>query len=213
MSIFHSKTHQRNAILSALIDGELSVQEEQYVQNATERDERVRATLDRYRAIRTVMHDARSSLCSETDMDATAGRVRRHVERTIRIRPMHPPWWRVSVSLPVPVLTAAAVVVFVLAGVLIMSLSRTDSVPESAPLAGLLGPGAPDRHISVQVNVDTDHTEQLLKWLNEQGHAQQVTVQLPEQAQFQLRGDPVLVRRDPHERNELRIVPVEDEQE
>ena len=213
MSIFHSKTQQRDAILSALIDGELNVQEEKYVQDAMEHDKRVRGTLDRYEAIRTVMHDARSTLCVETDMDATAERVRRHVERTIRVRPMHPPWWRVSVSLPVPVLSAAAVVVLVLAGVLVMSISRVDSTPESAPLAGLIGPGAPDRHISVQVNVDAGHTEQLLQWLNDQGHAQQVTVQLPEQAHFQLRGDPVLVRRNPDQAEDLRIVPMEDEQE
>jgi len=72
---------------------------------------------------------------------------------------------------------------------------------------------APDRHINVQVNVDADHTEQLLQWLNEQGHAQQVTVQLPEQAHFQLRGDPVLVRRNADRAEDLRIVPMEDGQE
>jgi anti-sigma factor RsiW len=213
MSIFHSKTQERDAILSALIDGELNAQEEKYVQNATEHDTRVHDTLNRYRAIRTVMHNARSALCAETDMDSTADRVRRHVDRTIRVRPMHPPWWRVSVSLPVPVLSAAAVVVLVLAGVLVMTVSRVDSTPESTPLAGLVGPGAPDRHINVQVNVDADHTEQLLQWLNEQGHAQQVTVQLPEQAHFQLRGDPVLVRRNADRAEDLRIVPMEDGQE
>ncbi|MFO8044076.1 MAG: hypothetical protein R6U25_12810, partial [Alkalispirochaeta sp.] len=39
-----------------------------------------------------------------------------------------------------------------------------------------------------------DQTEQLLQWLNERQSVETVTIQLPDTAQFQLRGEPVFLR-------------------
>lgn len=215
MSIFRSSASQRDQILSALLDEELTDREAQRVNRALEQDDDLRRRHERLSLVKGALQGSGSTDLSATDLSAAADRVRMHVERTIRVRPLNPPWWRVNISLPVPVLSAAAVLIFVLAGALTFSTMQgngpTDSVAGERP--GLAGIGIADRHINVQVNVDADHTDRLLQWLNEQSSSQQITVQLPEQAQFQLRGDPILVRREPSGAAELEIVPLEDGEE
>ncbi len=212
MSIFHSRDRGRDRIVSALLDRELSDAEMERVSAAVEDNEDLRLCLERYRSVRRIVQSAAPPAPDPAEIEAAARRVREHVERTVRVRPMHPPWWRVSISVPVPVLSAAAAVILMVAVTATALIIRGDGTPASEP-PGLAGLGASDRQINVQVNVDADHTERLLQWLNEQGHTQQITVQLPEQAQFQLRGDPVLIRREPADAGDLEIVPLEDEDE
>ncbi|TVR67344.1 MAG: hypothetical protein EA427_14045 [Spirochaetaceae bacterium] len=210
MSIFRSSKNQRDLIISALLDGELSPAEGEHVQAAAQRDEAVRESIERLTRVRAALHQAVPG--EDSRIAEAAERVRTHVERTIRVRPMHSPWWRTTIPLPVPLLSAAALLVIVLTGALTVMMIRPES-PGPAEAPGLAAITAQDRRINVQVNVDAEHTDRLLQWLNEQGHTQQITVQLPEQAQFQLRGDPVLVRREPMHSEEFQIVPLEDEEE
>lgn len=212
MSIFRSDEYDRDVIVSALLDRELSAEEEQRVRSASGQDEAVRISLGRYTAVREILRSSAPTDLSPAETERTAERVRAHVERTIRVRPLRAPWWRTSVSLPLPLLSAAAAVIIMLAvTAATLAIREGESVPSPAP--GLSAISSPDRPINVQVNVDVDHTDRLLQWLNEQGQAQQITVQLPDQVQFQFRGDPVLVRREPVPAEEYQIVPLEDDQE
>lgn len=216
MSIFDRRTRRQDRIVSAYLDGELNGEEIMHVENLVEQDDPLRSRLDRYRRVADLLQNASASDVPAFEISEAAERVRSRIDRTIRVRPMHQPWWRVRVSLPVPVLSAAAVLVLVLAGALTMNVFRSgqsgtgDSVSASA---GLTGVGSPERQVNVQVNVDADHTDRLLQWLNEQGQSQQITIQLPEQAQFQLRGDPVLIRREATEDQTLRIIPLMNDEE
>lgn len=221
MFTYRSKDLHRDQIVSALLDGELSAAEEQRVRQAAVSEEAVRRRIERYTLVREALHAAAPDRAGPEEISRASERVRAHIDRTIRVRPLDLPWWRTTVTLPVPALSAAAAVVVVLAGFLVFSLgARGGEFTGSQAVAGeqqqprdFASVAASDRQINVQVNVDGDHTDRLLQWLNEQGHNQQITVQLPEQAQFQLRGDPVLVRRPPRDDTELTIVPLEDEEE
>ncbi|WP_146049314.1 hypothetical protein [Alkalispirochaeta sphaeroplastigenens] len=141
----------------------------------------------------------------EESCKAAQERVYQQVCRTLRVRPPETPWWRQSFSVPLP-LASAAVAVFLLAGVLAAGWVQRPSVSGDTS-RGLAGLSLQDRNIHVQVHVDADRTEQFLQWLNEQGQAQQLTIQLPEQARFQFRGEPVMVRRDPA--RDLEILPLD----
>lgn len=216
MSIFGNNRSRRDRIVSAFLDEELPASDKEYVETAVARDDSLEQLRDRYAGVKSVLQDSRWGSVSDRDVTDAAARVRAHIERTIRVRPLHPPWWRMQLSVPLPVLSAAAVVILVLAGVLAgtMLTPEAGSGPQTAVTPGLAGVGSPDRQINVQLNVESSQTEQLLQWLNEQSSNQQVTVQLPEQAQFQLRGDPVLIRRQSDgdtgvRDSDLQIVPLE----
>lgn len=211
MSIFRSNEQERDVAVSALMDGELNSLEEDHVRSALRVDAALQARLDRFARVRSALLEAAPKVPEGADFAVTADRVRAHVERTLRVRPMASPWWRTSVSLPVPLLSAAAVLILLLAGVLTATVFRPGSTDAAG--AGLAALSTQDHRINVHVNVDATHTDRLLEWLNEQGHTQQVTVQLPDQAVFQLRGDPVLVRREPVQPPLLEIVPLEDDPE
>lgn len=125
------------------------------------------------------------------------------------------PWWDRGVTLPVPLVAAAALVIVFTAAFLaagsgvIPGRSDVISVAERAQAAETL---------NLQVQVDITETEELLRWLNQQETLETVTIQLPESAQFQLRGEPVLLRPNAPEEpraadDEFDIVPLEDAEE
>ena len=45
--------------------------------------------------------------------------------------------------------------------------------------------------MNVQVQVNGNESDMLMRWLEEQNQVGNVTIQLPETAEFQLRGEPV----------------------
>ncbi|SIP88050.1 hypothetical protein SAMN05920897_10197 [Alkalispirochaeta americana] len=206
MFIFQSRLARQEEVISALVDGELPPEEEELLRRDLPRKEGLEERMIRHRALQRALSGTppESDLCDEAQK-----RVHEQVFRTLRVRPFRTPWWQQSLSVPLPV-ASAAVAVFLLAGLLATGLFQGASVPgqDGSARQGLAGLSLEDRNIHVQVNVDATQTEQFLQWLNDQGQAQQLTIQLPEQARFQFRGDPVMVRRDPV--HDLEILPLDE---
>lgn len=157
----------------------------------------------------------------QKDIDAASARVAAHIERTIRVRPLQLPWWQRSLAVPTPLLATAAAVVILLASFTFATVFHGTGAPHHEVARGELVPDMPsflggDRPVNVQVTVDPSQTDQLLRWLNDHADSQQVTIQLPEQARFQFRGDPVMIRPErsgSSDARDLEIVPLEDEGE
>ena len=114
-------------------------------------------------------------------------------------------WWQRSIALPLPVVAAAAALFLVMTIGLILNPGVLSNDRTVADLQS-------DAPVNVQVQVNGNESDMLMRWLEEQNHVGNVTIQLPETAEFQLRGEPVLMRPKslPEETdNEFEIVPME----
>jgi predicted sulfurtransferase len=115
-----------------------------------------------------------------------------------------------------PVAATAAVAVMMFAVILANVIDSPDAAGTQQQTAGTVAERADS--VNVQVTVSTDQTDQLLQWLNDQKSVETVTIQLPDTAQFQLRGEPVFLRPElPGERvpdsatdDSFGIIPLED---
>lgn len=204
-----SKDNFRQQAVSALFDGELSSQETQLIQEAIQADGQLKHF---HQTIQSIHTQIQQSVPDESVVRQSQDSVLQHVQRTIRVRPVETPWWQQTFNVPVP-LMAAATVVFVLSlGLLVARQSISEAPEVRSASANLSELGVSDRNVNVQVHVDSANTEKLLQWLNSQVDSQQVTIQLPDQAFFQLQGEPVMVRPEiiPEP---LRIIPMEDYEE
>jgi hypothetical protein len=115
-------------------------------------------------------------------------------------------WWQRSVALPLPVIAAASALFLVMAVGLVLNPGVLSNQYRSVAELGGTAP------VSVQVQVNGNESDMLLKWLEEQNQVGNVTIQLPESAEFQLRGKPVLMRPESLQdgaEDELEIVPME----
>lgn len=117
-------------------------------------------------------------------------------------------WWQRSISLPLPVAAAASILFLVMTIGLIINPGVLSNDP---PTAGLIAGTNP---VNVQVQVNGAESDLLLKWLEEQNQVGNVTIQLPDHAEFQIRGEPVLLKPENdllrHDDSEqFEIVPME----
>ncbi len=197
--------------INAFLDGELSPTEQDRVRRSVAEDTNSGALHKRLAAVQSISALDRGRL-SAAEVDAAAGRVRSRLQHSVRGLSIRRPWWETNVRVPLP-LAAAASFAFLLMTVMFVVQSGRTGYRDVGGLAVDSGT------VNLQVNVDGAATEELLDWLNEQESLNSVSIQLPEQAQFQLRGDPVLMRRDgqnPHiepaarSDSELEIVPLEE---
>ncbi|MCG8478248.1 MAG: hypothetical protein MI724_04060, partial [Spirochaetales bacterium] len=128
------------------------------------------------------------------------------------------PWWNRSLRLPMPVAAASFVTLVALSAVVVYLIGVVDSYPRGfAEMAGV------GQALNLQVNVDGEHTDELLRWLHQQEELDQVMIRLPDSAEFQMFGAPVLMRSDlpvtapddPVDADDgiLSIVPLEDIEE
>jgi len=134
----------------------------------------------------------------EPDMEISKERVLQRLQWTIEVRnarEYRTPWWQIDVHLPLPAVVAAAAVILVFAYLVIGPIHR-DSVTDIAH--------APES-VDIRVHVDAEHTTELLDWLNSQ-EVGNITIQLPDNAEFSLQGEPVLLRPE-----QLMIEPVFEE--
>jgi hypothetical protein len=125
----------------------------------------------------------------------------------------HRSWWDRGVTLPMPVVAAAALVVMI-ATALVVTVPGL--IPRQPDLTSVAERARTAETLNLEVRVDITETEELLRWLNQQETLETVTIQLPESAQFQLRGEPVLLRPNAPEApaaDEFVIVPLEDAEE
>ncbi|MDA3950355.1 MAG: hypothetical protein PF508_14200, partial [Spirochaeta sp.] len=115
-------------------------------------------------------------------------------------------WWQRSVALPLPVIAAASALFLVMAVGLVLNPGVLSNQYRTV---SDLGSNAP---VNVQVQMNGSESDMLLRWLEEQNQVGNVTIQLPESAEFQLRGKPVLMRPespDDGTDEEFEIVPME----
>lgn len=198
MSIFRSNSP--SADLSALLDNELSPHD------AQELTRKLREGTEEFREYAHVAHV--HSMCAApqiSDDQIAAAQARVHVRLERSIRAVHQrdmrPWWERSVTIPMPV-AATAVVAVMLFAVILAGRVTAPTMPgasaepvasgEAQSTAAMIADRADS--VNLQVNIHGDQTEQLLQWLNERQSVDAVTIQLPDTAQFQLRGEPVFLR-------------------
>lgn len=188
MSIF--RRDSADLRLSAYLDGELSPADRTAVEDLATRDDAVRTRLSELERV----HHALGTTDVSRDVALPApDELYERIERTIRVRRPEPAWWHRSISIPLPAAAAAIAVMVTVVAVVVNGLSVTT---DGRAVAGAAngGPIASSGPVNVQVMVDADQTENLLRWLNEQNQVEQISIQLPDSASFQLRGEPVLLR-------------------
>lgn len=191
MSIFRGNS--QSAELSALLDGELSPGATRVLSDALNQDAHQQSEYARIRDIHAMMT---SHPVSAEQVSTAQDRVRVRLDRSIHA--VHHrdqrPWWERSIAIPLPMAATAMVAVLIFAGIFASQRSSA-AIPDSINTAQTTADTVADS-VNVQVNVNGDQTEQLLKWLNERQSVETVTIQLPDTAQFQLRGEPVFMRPD-----------------
>lgn len=202
--------------ISAYLDGEMSPTEQDRLRREIEADAEISAEVRRLAAVDAVLRRDRSSVLKREVRDAQ-DLVRARLQTSTRGLTIHRPWWETEIRLPVPIAVAATAAFLLMTVMFVLQSNRV--VPTNA---GALAAG--EGTVNVQVNVDGDDTDALLAWLNRQETFNNVTIQLPEQAEFQLRSAPVLMRRDEtgerlmpvapmhssDEENDWEIVPLEE---
>lgn len=167
-------------LLSAYLDGEVPERFVGEIEAAIEHDPAVRADYDELRRLKSVLGEEPA-----LDVAASARRSWTVVQERIRaVEPRRDVWHR-RVSLPLPVLAAAATVLLALAGVLAWAL-----VPARSPADDVLARG---NDVDVTIRVDGSNMEHVLQWLVDKNKLGEVSIQLPEQ-RFQIMGEPVLVK-------------------
>lgn len=98
------------------------------------------------------------------------------------------PLWRRRVSLPVPVVAAAAAAIVTLATVFSVRFAQSVAGAHRAELASQTSDG-------IQVTINVKDVQQLLDILNgRSSNIKEVKIELPQSQQFQLLGEPVFMR-------------------
>jgi len=183
--------------ISAYLDGEISAGWKNRIERLATEDEELRDTLDRHRAVHETLQSQ-----SEPDFADVAERswsiVRRRiaessgqtipeVEKVLNRRRKPVSVWRRKVSVPIPVATAAALAVVFLTAFVLIRLSGINRIdPSEATVAQTMD--------GLKVTVSAKDVEQLLEILNGQNKVQNVKIELPVKHQFQMIGQPVLLR-------------------
>ncbi|MFW5742656.1 MAG: anti-sigma factor family protein [Spirochaetota bacterium] len=168
------------AFLSAYLDGEVPERFVGEIEAAIEHDPEVRADYEELRGLRSL-------LARELPVDVAASATRSWAVVQERIGDKEPQRdvWHRRVSLPLPVLAAAATVLLALVGVLAWAL-----IPAGAPGDDALARG---NDVDVTIRVDGSNVEHVLRWLVDQNKLGEVNIELPEQ-RFEIIGEPALVK-------------------
>lgn len=188
MSIFRSND-LTDIELSLVIDGEATPAEEQRFKEMIDQKPEYTASYKRLSGL----SDMLSMDLSPEFVAASQNRVRDRLSASIRAAVPSTTytdgsWWQRSVSLPLPVIAAATVLFLVMAVGLMMNPGVLSNQEYTA------GHLASVRPVNVQVQVNGEESDLLLRWLEEQNQVGKVTIQLPDHVEFQLRGEPVLMR-------------------
>lgn len=174
--------------ISAYLDGEMSpVVCDRLRREIGEHDELAREST-RLKEVRRRLREDRGTVLEEDILEAQA-RIGTRLEQSTRGLRIRKPLWESDVRVPVPIAAAATVAFLMMTAMFVLQSNRT-----MRPEAGSIASG--EGTVNVQVNVDGEDTDALLAWLNKQETLNNVTIQLPEQAEFALRGAPVLMRRN-----------------
>jgi len=183
--------------ISAYLDGEMPAEWKNRIERLTTESEELRDTLDRHRAVHEALQSqpgpdfagvterSWSIVCRR--IAESSGHTIPEVERALNRRRRAVPVWRRRVSVPLPVATAAALAVVFLAAFVLIRLSGINRIdPSEATVAQTMD--------GLKVTVSAKDVEQLLEILNGQNKVQNVKIEIPVKHQFQMIGQPVLLR-------------------
>lgn len=189
MSIFRS--NPQSADLSALLDNELPPRSAEIVETALHHGTLDPEHLKRLTHVHALL-DAQP--VPPQQIAAAQQRVRLRLDRSIHAvhRRDQRSWWERSVTIPMPIAATAVVAIMLFAVIFAGRMTAPGGAGTPQQTAGELAQGA--ETLNLQVNVNGDQTEQLLRWLNDRQSVETVNIQLPDTAQFQLRGEPVFLR-------------------
>ena len=194
MSTFHGDLDSPNRSrrmreYSAYLDGELGPASVKSVERALSDGTIPR---DRARTYRHIHDTLQATDAAEVRVvDAARARVYARLESAVSAGVPVRPWWNRTVRLPMPIAAAAAVALVALSTAIVYLAGVVDSYPRGfAEMAGI------GQALNLQVTVDGEHTDELLRWLNRQEELEQVMIRLPDTAEFQMFGAPVLMRSD-----------------
>jgi anti-sigma factor RsiW len=169
-------------LLSAYLDGEVPERFRSAIEDAIRSNDTVRREYEELHRLRQRLHDA-----SEPDLSHSAERSWVRLNQRMIGTGRTSPWTR-ALRVPVPA-AAAALVVFVAAvAVLVWSLVRPAHGPTSAE--EYLARGS---DVDVTISVEGSQMESVLDWLATQNMLGEVNIQLPEEQQFRIVGEPVFV--------------------
>ncbi len=164
--------------LSSYLDNELDDVTAGIVKRRLENDEEA---AKRYRQFARLREHLSTPVAGEEE---TREKVFRRLERHV---PQHPTVWQRRVTVPLPALAAAAVVLLTVGVLALRSLILPVTSPQVAEI-----PTPPD--VDLTITVDQLDMQEMLDWLNRRDMLDQVTIELPDSPTFRLRGEPALIR-------------------
>lgn len=167
-------------VLSAYLDGEVPEEFRADIQQAIESHPSVRAEYDELVDLRRKLLDAPMPSVSESAVRSWM-RVSHRAISPSRSTPN-----RRIVRVPLPAMAAAAVFFVAAVAVLAWSLLRPAPTVEDYLASG--------RDVDVTINVEGTQMESVLEWLASQNMLGEVNIQLPDEHQFSIVGEPVFVK-------------------
>ncbi|GAB4371627.1 MAG: hypothetical protein Kow009_07860 [Spirochaetales bacterium] len=150
-----------------------------------------RRIVSQYRKVREILSDESVQPdLKECDIQASQQRIAIELERYRRVP--HPFWSR---KVQVGWAALAASIALVLGGILSFALLR----PRSNDAVSYL-----ESHPSLDITINVKNMKQLLEILRSQQGIREITIQLPEQPQFEFRSEPVFIRAADYNRSMFR---------
>lgn len=168
-----------DALLSAYMDGEVTIQLREEIQRAIQSNPDVRRRYDMLTNLKLLLHD------DSVDYDGGMDRVLDAVNT--RIRQPRTLLWKREVRLPLPALIGAAALLVAMLGFAIYSF--VPRVPQNA--ADYLSRAD---NVDVTFRLDGAEMEHVLQWLVEKNMLGEVKIEIPEAEQFEFIGEPVFLK-------------------
>ncbi|MCX7786559.1 MAG: hypothetical protein N2442_02535 [Spirochaetes bacterium] len=177
----------KEELLSVYIDEELSKEAMEAGTAHLEEWPQCMAIVSRYRRVQGKL---KKDLPMEWDVESIQQRMAIELERYRRTT--HPFWHK---KVRIGWVAVAASFAFILGGTLSYTLLR----PKDPDLASFLA-----SHKSLNVTINVKNMKQLLDILNHQQGIREITIQLPENPQFEFRSEPVFIRASEFNRSTFR---------
>ncbi len=174
-------------LLSIYIDGELSKEAMEAVSAHLAECPACEGAVSEYRRVQERL---RGEPLPEPDVDSIKKRIAVELEHYRRTP--HPFWTR---KVRIGWVAAAASFAFILGGAFSYTLLRPKSLDATSFL---------ESHKSLNVTINVKNMKQLLDILNYQQGIREITIQLPENPQFEFRSEPVFIRASEFNRSTFR---------
>jgi len=169
-------------VLSAYIDGEVPGEFRDRIERSIQDNESVRREYEELKDLRRALLDA-----PMPDVSSSAVRSWMHVSHRM-IAPSHGQRRARLVRLPMPAVAAAAAVFVAAVAIMVWSFVRAGAATTAEDYL------ASGRDVDVTISVEGSQMESVLEWLASQNMLGEVNIQLPEEHEFTIVGEPVFVK-------------------